>query len=190
MATPSRLGSLGSLSTVPRGSGGETDAQKEFLAAVERYRTTQGRPFPTWSEVLEIAEGLGYHKASSVPAGARFVVVEDHEATREALQTELVREGFEVVAVGTVAAALAALESAPDFMILELTLPDGDGETVLQAIRAKQLPTRVAVSSGVEDDDRWDRVRRLRPHALLRKPVRIEDVLSACGWTASRKSRM
>jgi len=34
----------------------------EFIAAVDRYRKDNARPFPTWSEVMHIVRGLGYHK--------------------------------------------------------------------------------------------------------------------------------
>ncbi len=41
-------------------------AELEFLAAIQAYKQSSGRMFPTWSEVLEVLEGLGYRKA---PAG-------------------------------------------------------------------------------------------------------------------------
>lgn len=40
----------------------------EFIAAVDSYRRTYQRPFPGWSEVLEIVRRLGYRK--SAPANA------------------------------------------------------------------------------------------------------------------------
>ncbi len=43
-----------------------SDARAEFSAAVEEYRIQYGRPFPTWSEILEIAQSLGYKKTPSV----------------------------------------------------------------------------------------------------------------------------
>lgn len=32
----------------------------EFITAVDDYKRIHRRPFPTWSEVLEILKGLGY----------------------------------------------------------------------------------------------------------------------------------
>jgi hypothetical protein len=37
-----------------------TDAEQEFMQAVERYKKERKRPFPTWREVLWIAKSLGY----------------------------------------------------------------------------------------------------------------------------------
>jgi hypothetical protein len=39
-----------------------TDAEIEFMTAMDRYRRENGRPFPTWSEVLEVVRSLGYQK--------------------------------------------------------------------------------------------------------------------------------
>jgi hypothetical protein len=40
-------------------------AEMEFLGAIQEYKRSSGRLFPTWSEVLEVVRGLGYEKASN-----------------------------------------------------------------------------------------------------------------------------
>lgn len=42
------------------------DDELEFIGAIRRYQERTGRKFPTWSEALRIAKGLGY--AKPVPA--------------------------------------------------------------------------------------------------------------------------
>jgi hypothetical protein len=42
-----------------------TEAEREFLLAMQDYKQSSGRMFPTWSEALEVLRGLGYEKASS-----------------------------------------------------------------------------------------------------------------------------
>lgn len=50
----------------------------EFMRAMEMYKRLNNRPFPTWSEVLEVLRALGYRKVAepgmlpgtSVPATA------------------------------------------------------------------------------------------------------------------------
>jgi hypothetical protein len=37
-------------------------AETEFMFAMQEYKRTSGRMFPTWSEVLEVLRGLGYEK--------------------------------------------------------------------------------------------------------------------------------
>ena len=39
-----------------------TEAEIEFMKAIDRYRRENGRPFPTWSEVLEVLLALGYER--------------------------------------------------------------------------------------------------------------------------------
>jgi hypothetical protein len=34
----------------------------EFMRAMDDYKRRSGRPFPTWSEVLEVVRSLGYGK--------------------------------------------------------------------------------------------------------------------------------
>jgi hypothetical protein len=36
----------------------------EFMKAIEDYKRDFCRPFPTWSEVLEVAKALGYRKVA------------------------------------------------------------------------------------------------------------------------------
>ena len=37
-------------------------AEMEFMQAMSDYKKSSGRMFPTWSEVLEVLQGLGYEK--------------------------------------------------------------------------------------------------------------------------------
>ena len=40
----------------------------EFMQAMQLYKEWSGRMFPTWSEVLEVLQGLGYSKDLGAPA--------------------------------------------------------------------------------------------------------------------------
>jgi hypothetical protein len=42
-----------------------TDAEVEFMHALDQYKRTSGRMFPTCSEMLEVLIALGYEKKSS-----------------------------------------------------------------------------------------------------------------------------
>jgi hypothetical protein len=39
-------------------------AEIEFMRAMDDYKRRSGRPFPTWSEVLEVINSLGYRKVA------------------------------------------------------------------------------------------------------------------------------
>lgn len=44
--------------------GQMTDEQFEFVMAVDKYKKLNNRPFPTWTEILEIIKALGYRKVA------------------------------------------------------------------------------------------------------------------------------
>jgi hypothetical protein len=47
-----------------------SEAEMEFMKAMSEYKRRSGRMFPTWSEVLEVLQGLGYEKVeAAVPMG-------------------------------------------------------------------------------------------------------------------------
>ncbi|MCA9060467.1 MAG: hypothetical protein KDA85_18280 [Planctomycetaceae bacterium] len=41
-----------------------SEAEVEFMRAMDDYKRRSGRPFPTWSEVLEVMFSLGYRKVA------------------------------------------------------------------------------------------------------------------------------
>jgi hypothetical protein len=47
-----------------------TDDEVEFMQALDQYKRTSGRMFPTCSEILEVLQALGYQKVASARAAA------------------------------------------------------------------------------------------------------------------------
>jgi hypothetical protein len=45
-----------------------TPAEVEFMQAMQDYKASSGRLFPTWSEVLEVVRDIGYRKDVAAPA--------------------------------------------------------------------------------------------------------------------------
>ena len=45
-----------------------TDDEIEFMKAMDQYKRDNRRPFPTWSEVLEVLRALGYRKVAQPTA--------------------------------------------------------------------------------------------------------------------------
>ena len=80
--------------------------------------------------------------------------VEDEEAILEPFSAALDRAGFEVVAARSVAQAIEYFgNSEPDFVLLDLTLPDGDGRDVCLAIRNhSDVPILMLTARGTETD--------------------------------------
>ena len=44
--------------------GHMSDEQFEFVMAIDKYKRKNARPFPTWTEVLEVIKALGYRKVA------------------------------------------------------------------------------------------------------------------------------
>lgn len=53
----------GATGDVDRGAEYTPD-QIEFMMAMDRYKRESRRPFPSWSEVLDVLKSLGYEKRS------------------------------------------------------------------------------------------------------------------------------
>ena len=44
--------------------GQMTEEQWDFLQAMNEYKRVNNRPFPTWSEVLDVLRAIGYRKVA------------------------------------------------------------------------------------------------------------------------------
>lgn len=44
--------------------GQMNEEQFEFLMAIDEYKRANQRPFPTWTEVLEVIRAIGYRKVA------------------------------------------------------------------------------------------------------------------------------
>ncbi len=114
----------------------------------------------------------------TVDTKTRILVVEDDVASRNALRMLLRHSGFDGAYAGTVAEGLALLQWEPAAIILDLMLPDGNGASILQYIRSKNLPIRVAVATGVGDLTAMIDVPRLQPDVVFRKPLDFNRLLA------------
>ena len=43
-----------------------TDEQVDFLRAIDEYKRVNNRPFPTWTEVLDVLLYLGYRRVAPI----------------------------------------------------------------------------------------------------------------------------
>jgi CheY-like chemotaxis protein len=103
---------------------------------------------------------------------SRVLLVEDDHATTYILTHQLAsRSVCDVTHVATVAEALAKLDPPPDWIILDMDLPDGSGLVILEAIRKADLPTRVIVSSAMPDADLIAAFTAYRPDLIIPKPL-------------------
>ena len=62
--------------------GEMTDEQFSFIMAIDEYKRNNRRPFPTWTEVLDVIRALGYRKvADTQPIDPSFA---EHEPAQSA----------------------------------------------------------------------------------------------------------
>src|ERR1041384_5772655 len=76
----------------------------------------------------------------------RILVIDDDPAVREMVATSLAQDGVELVAAGTGREGLQLSQSGPyDLVLLDLGLPEMDGFTVLQELKANHLTAGIPV---------------------------------------------
>jgi DNA-binding response OmpR family regulator len=84
----------------------------------------------------------------------QVLFIEDEPAISEPFSLALRREGFEPEVVRTMADARASLaRRSPDLVLLDLTLPDGDGRDLCRELREQSdVPIIVLTARGTEED--------------------------------------
>ncbi|MFN8173809.1 MAG: response regulator transcription factor [Solirubrobacteraceae bacterium] len=85
---------------------------------------------------------------------ARILLVEDEASISEPFTRALARAGFEPVSARTAREALDLHERlSPDLVVLDLSLPDGDGRDVCRELRRRgEVPILMLTARGTETD--------------------------------------
>lgn len=111
--------------------------------------------------------------------GLHVLLVEDSAIAASALRVLLEESGYRVTVAGTVKSAIVAgaLDRA-DALLLDLSLPDGDGVSIVDALRERSaLPATVFAMTGRDDDDTRERCEAAGCAAVLVKPVPIRELV-------------
>ena len=99
------------------------------------------------------------------------LLLEDDSFSADAMRQLLEHYECEVKQARTLLEAMPLLPMVPKFAILDLLLPDGGGERVLDLIRRRKLATKVIILTACRDRDRLKEVARLKPDLILTKPL-------------------
>ncbi len=108
----------------------------------------------------------------------RVLVVDDDPRLQRTLTIALRAHGNEVVTASDGRTAVqAAVEDAPDVVILDLGLPDLDGTEVLRRIHAVSPVPVIVLSARHESDDKIEAL-DLGAHDYVTKPFGVEELLA------------
>ncbi len=119
----------------------------------------------------------------------QVLIIEDEQRVADFLARGLKAEGYFPSVVNDGAEALHAIRTQqPALVILDRMLPNLDGLTICQLIRAQQLPVRILMLSALGDTA--ERVRGLTSGAddYLVKPFAFEELLARLNNLANRQS--
>lgn len=83
----------------------------------------------------------------------KILIVEDEKKISDIIKSYLERDGFDVTVASTGAAALREIGNRFDLAVLDLKLPDIDGETICKSIRQiSDMPVIMLTAKSAEDD--------------------------------------
>lgn len=108
----------------------------------------------------------------------QVLLVEDDRELRNTLRDALAVEGYEVFTAASLSEGLALLQHTPvDLVLLDLTLPDGDGDTLLATLRKRQATPLIVISAR---EGEGQKVRLLDAGAddYLVKPFGVPELLA------------
>lgn len=139
---------------------------------------------------LELVDEPEAHASSSVGTRATILLVEDEDSLRRVMKDLLEQEGYAICEARDGAEAMEQVDRHnPDLVLLDLNLPNVDGYTVLQKLRAhprtQNLPVIILSARGDEDNE--VRVLRLGATDFLAKPFRPRALSARLEATLARK---
>lgn len=109
-----------------------------------------------------------------------MLVVEDNRSLLRTLRNALEPRFVEVRTCSSVAEALCTLDDwAPDLLIIDFKLPDGDARTVLDRALARQpAPVAIVISGEAAPDETFELAQR-GVRSFLPKPITLDELEQA-----------
>jgi two-component system, NarL family, response regulator DevR len=123
----------------------------------------------------------------------RVLVVDDHELVRRGL-AELLGQEADLLVCGEAATAADALSVcsalAPDVVVLDVRLPDGDGVSVCRELRTSAPGTACLMLTSYDDDDAMMAAIDAGAAGFLLKQVTGQDIVAAIRTVAAGGSTL
>lgn len=107
-----------------------------------------------------------------------ILVVDDEEAIRLFLEATLEDEGYEVLTASTGGEALAILDhTVPDFVLLDLMLPDMSGLEVLKEYKERLPHVNVSMLTAYSETETTVKAMKLDAYEYISKPIPLPTLL-------------
>jgi CheY-like chemotaxis protein len=119
-------------------------------------------------------------KTRGKKAKPHVLIVEDNELVTDALRILFEETGRRVTVAHSVAEAIeAGTSDPPDLLLLDLSLPDGDGLEVAQALLKRGVSPKATVAlTGRDDPKSLERCSAAHVTAVMVKPVPTKELLA------------
>ncbi len=114
------------------------------------------------------------------PKRPLILVVDDEQTLVDTLEYNLRREGYGVITAGDGAGAIKlARERRPDLIILDVMLPDINGQAVCELIRKDPTMAEIKIIciSGMVEEEKIAELRASGADDFLHKPLDIDELI-------------
>jgi DNA-binding NtrC family response regulator len=109
----------------------------------------------------------------------RILVVDDEDALRTVLSSELAGEGYQVASAADGEEAIKIIDSATfDLILLDIKMPNVDGFEVLKFVKERQPKTKVIMLTGFADLKNAIESKKLGAEDFVSKPYDLVDLLT------------
>ena len=122
-------------------------------------------------------ESTSVERTLSTGDGRLVLVADGENDSRQTIKTLLESCGYRVLSAGDGIEALslyAQHQSEVSLVLLDMTIPELDGPSVVRAMRAMNMQVRIIVVNGVESNDQVEEDIRANVKAVLNKPYSRE----------------
>ncbi len=114
-----------------------------------------------------------------MPAKNRILVIDDEEALRTVLSTELEGEGYQVNSAADGQEAINILTNSEyDLLLLDIKMPNIDGFEVLKFVKERSPNTKVVMLTGFADLKNAIESKKLGADDFVSKPYDLVDLLT------------
>lgn len=114
-----------------------------------------------------------------VTTSPTLLVVDDDDVFRERLARALSERGYAVTTAGSVEQALASIDEAPEYAVVDLRMPGRSGLELLKALKEKDPATVVLMLTGYGSIPTAVEATKAGAVGYLSKPADADDVVRA-----------